>query len=153
LLDILSACVDNHCGTQDVVDKGQSESLADFVRRIRHERRLSLEEVERRAGHRIGRTYINRIEIGESTNPSPRKLQALAIGLGVLEEELFARVRGVVRSELDSLEEELLTKYRQLPPDWQKDLIGILDVLHKEHVKPAAEKKAVRKPRAKRHAA
>jgi len=125
----------------------ESESLADFVRRVRQERGWSLEEVQRRSGNRIGRTYINRIEIGESTNPSPRKLQALARGLDVLEEELFARVRGVVRSEADGLEEKLLLKFRQLPPEWRKDLIGILDLLHREHVKPSEERKAAQKPK------
>ena len=130
-------------GTQIVVYSGREpESLADFVRRIRNERGWSLVEVERRSGRGISRTHINQIEIGEQTNPSPQKLQALARGLDVLEEELFARARGVVRSETSALEEKLLIKFRQLPPAWQKDLIGILDMLHREHVEPVEEVKA-----------
>ncbi len=61
--------------------------------------------IERRSGRGMGKAYVQRIETGESTNFSPRKLQALALGLDVLKGELFARVRGVVRSEIDALEE------------------------------------------------
>jgi transcriptional regulator with XRE-family HTH domain len=132
------------------------ESLAEYVRRVRQERGWSLDEVERRSarsGYKIGRTHINRIELGESTNPSPKKLQALAVGLDVLEEELFARVRGVARSEIDGLEEQLLMKFRLLPPNWQKDLIGILDLLYREHVEPAKRREAEAAVKKRRRAA
>ena len=137
----------NHYVTQHVVYTGRApESLADFVRRVRNEHGWSYQDVERRSGHRIGRTYINRIETGESTNPSPKKLQALALGLGVLEEELFARARGAVIDQRTELEERLLSKFRQLPAHWQPGLIDIVDTLLKQYVeqdekKPPATKR------------
>jgi hypothetical protein len=67
------------------------------------------------------------------------------------EDPLFARLRGLVRVETDSIEEQL-AKLRQLPPDWQRDLIGILDLLHNQHVKQLQEKAARKQPR-KKHAA
>ncbi len=133
--------------TQYVVQTGQGvESLADFVRRVRQEQSLSLVEVERRSGHSIGRTHINRIENGEQTNPSPRKLQALARGLGVTEEELFAHARGAVLTEPAAREEKLLIKFRQLPENWQRDLMKILDVLHRQHAVHPTQLKTEKKP-------
>lgn len=146
--DISSRYVNIPHGTQDVVHTGQGpESLADFVRRVRNEQGWSLAEVERRSGHRIGRSHISRIENGESPNPSLQKLQALAIGLDVTEEELFARVRGKVLSEPDAREEKLITKFRQLPEQWQRDLMRIVDVLHRQHAKTPAEFKSEKKAR------
>ena len=87
-------------GKQLIVQKGQaSETLGDFVRRVRAEKRLSLADVHaraKRAGHKIGTTHINRIENGfiEASSVTPKKLIALAAGLGVSEDEVFAVARG-----------------------------------------------------------
>jgi transcriptional regulator with XRE-family HTH domain len=121
------------CGTQDVVQKGQAiESLADYVRRVRAERGWSLAEVEQRSGGGIGRTHINRIETGEATNPSPRKLQALARGLDVSEDELFERARGVDTNEKDFEQSEiaaLFYDYKNLSEADQGELKAIWDML------------------------
>src|ERR1700749_2576090 len=95
-----------------IVQKGQElETLSDFVRRVRIEKGLSLAEVQakaNRAGHEIGTTHINRIENGfiEAASVTPKKLIALAAGLGVSEDEVFAVARGKSVSgdlELDEL--------------------------------------------------
>jgi transcriptional regulator with XRE-family HTH domain len=70
------------------------ESLADYVRRVRSEKRYSLPEVERRSGGLISNAYVSRIENGQAVNPTPEKLKALAKGLGVSEEEIFNVARG-----------------------------------------------------------
>src|SRR4051812_106443 len=91
------------CGKQIVVSTGRgSETLADYVRRVRTEKALSLEDVSKMSGGRIGRSHINRIENGLSTSPSPQRLQALAKGLGVSEEEVFAAARGKTLSEAEA---------------------------------------------------
>ncbi len=72
----------------------QPESLADFVRRVRDEKNLSLTDVERQSGGLITNGYVSRIENGFVLNPSPKKLQALAKGLGISEDQIFAAARG-----------------------------------------------------------
>jgi transcriptional regulator with XRE-family HTH domain len=69
--------------------------LADFVRRTRVEKRLSLNDVARQSGHQISNAYVSKIENGYVTNPSPKKLRALAKGLRESEDEVFAIARGV----------------------------------------------------------
>jgi transcriptional regulator with XRE-family HTH domain len=79
-------------GKQHVVEKGQTvESLADYVRRIRNDKNLSLADVSRRAGFEIKRSHISRIENGEVKNVGVEKLKALARGLEVH----FSEVLGV----------------------------------------------------------
>lgn len=71
------------------------QSLADFVSRTMAENRISGYEVERRTNSEITQSYVNRIKNGEVLTPSAPKLKALAKGLGVSEDELFAVVRGL----------------------------------------------------------
>jgi transcriptional regulator with XRE-family HTH domain len=136
------------CGKHFVVDKGRTrESLADFVSRVRHREGYSLNKVSQRSGGRIGKTHINRIENGYTTNPSPLKLRALAQGLGVLEEELFAAAGGKSLAEPNTVEKRMLTKFRELPAATQTVVIKIVDGLHRDHVEQAAQVK----PAAKGH--
>lgn len=76
------------------VNSKRIETLPDYVRRIRIEKRLSTVDVEKQSGNRISDSYVTRIENGYVKNVSPEKLQALAKGLGVTEDEIFAVVRG-----------------------------------------------------------
>jgi transcriptional regulator with XRE-family HTH domain len=104
------------------------ESLADFVRRVRNERGLSLLDVERqsaRTGEKIAGSYVSRIENGLSANPSKNKLMALARGLGVSNEELFAVVRGMESAAptVDVAEMKLLLSFRELPAEAQEYLL------------------------------
>lgn len=72
------------------------EELADYVKRLRFEKGLSQREVEVKSGNRISKGYIGQIENREVLGHSvtPQKLQALAVGLGVSEDEIFAVARG-----------------------------------------------------------
>lgn len=76
------------------VNSKSAETLPDYVRRIRMEKRLSTVDVERQSSNRISDSYITRIENGYVKNVSPEKLKALAKGLGVSEDEVFAVARG-----------------------------------------------------------
>ncbi len=51
-----------------------------------------------RRGNKIASSYVSRIENGvaDPTGITPKKLSALALGLGVPEEEIFAIARGLV---------------------------------------------------------
>lgn len=117
-------------------DRPGRESLADYVRRVRAEKGLSLTDVQRqsaRSGPAIAGTYVNRIENGQALNPSTDRLKALARGLHVPEEEVFARARGVPpKTGLEAREAELVSYFRELGPDEQRFLIVTTKALHRE---------------------
>lgn len=79
----------------------KEKSLSKYVARVMQDKNLSGYDVERRANRRITQSFVNRIKTGEVKNPSADKLQALATGLAVSEEELFAVVRGVSTEPTD----------------------------------------------------
>jgi len=73
------------------------EGLSDFVRRVRVAQRMSVADVSAQAaryGHKIASSYISHIENNYIESPSPKKLKALAAGLGISEDELFNVARG-----------------------------------------------------------
>jgi transcriptional regulator with XRE-family HTH domain len=78
------------------VDRKQPEALADYVRRVRSEKRFSLQDVQRNSRNQIAGSYVSKIENGfaDADGVTPKKLQALALGLQVPEEEIFAVARG-----------------------------------------------------------
>ena len=106
--------------------------LADYVRRIRNEKNLSLAEVSAKSRGQIGKTHINRIENGIVTRVSLLKLRALARGLDVPEDELIAIAQGKSpRTQAPANEGELLNYFRQLSPDRQEDVLVMLNALAK----------------------
>ena len=108
----------------------ERETLADYVRRIRNEKNLSLRDVSLRSGGQIANSHISRIENGEAAGVSVEKLRALAKGLGVLEEEIFAVARGKSGSgdlQLDEL--RLLEYYRILSEERRADALAILETM------------------------
>jgi transcriptional regulator with XRE-family HTH domain len=139
-------------GSVLAVDSKGLESLADFVRRARIDKRLSLGDVERLSGRQISDSYVSRIENGDLFNPSTKKLRALARGLQISEDILFSIARGRSVSDPTEMENRLLTMFRQMPDHWKEDFLRILQGLHEQHavhndkVKNIASKK--RKPRA-----
>lgn len=73
------------------------------VRQLRHERKLTLEDVARPAGIRRG--YLCGIENGRVNPPSPRVVRGIAKGLGVEPRELLllATVQKAPREIKDDL--------------------------------------------------
>ena len=111
------------------------EPLGDFVRRIRNEKGLSLEDVSKqssRFGKRITASYVSRIENHPKLKPTADRLRALAHGLGVPVEELLARATGLVASGGKSDELQLVTRFRELSSERRADVLKIVDLWHSE---------------------
>src|SRR6185369_9058528 len=85
-----------------------------------------------RCGKYIAGSYINRIENKPKLRPSPDRLVALAAGLGVPAEELFARAIGVVASGDSTKELELLARFRKLSPKRKADVLKIVDMWYSQ---------------------
>jgi transcriptional regulator with XRE-family HTH domain len=75
--------------------KKETETLSQYVARIMEEKQLKMYDVEVRSGRRITDAYVGNILKGKARNPSVDKLQALAAGLGVDEDEIFRVARGL----------------------------------------------------------
>lgn len=115
----------------------ERESLSDFVRRIRKAKNMSCADVSRgsaRFGKRISGAYVNRIENNPTLTPSADRLTALAHGLSVPAEEVFARVVGYVPEGETPEEIELLARFRELSPERRDDLIRIVDLYYQKDV-------------------
>ena len=112
------------------------ESLGDFVRRIRREKNLSCADVSRRSGRkgqrRIAGSYVNSIENNLKLGPTADRPTALADGLGIPAEELFARVAGFAPEGESSEEIELLARFRELSPERRDDILKILDLRYQK---------------------
>lgn len=112
-----------------------SETLAEYVTRVMRDRRLSSYDVERAARGRIKQPTIYRIAAGEILEPRTASLQSLALGLGVVEEELFTIARGKPLKG-DTLAHERLAaidvKYRELSPKQRQHLDYLIQVLERE---------------------
>ena len=113
----------------------KNETLAQYIARLIGEKKLSGYEIERRAKKQISQSYFNRIKKGKIANPSPNKLKALAVGLGISEEELFAVVRG---KSPDSLKvaneqlEDLISKFERLTLSKKLYAQALIDLLNRE---------------------
>jgi transcriptional regulator with XRE-family HTH domain len=71
------------------------ELLGQYVKRIMEEKGLGLKDVQVLSGDTITDAYVANIVNGNAANPSVDKLKALALGLGVDEDELFLVARGI----------------------------------------------------------
>jgi transcriptional regulator with XRE-family HTH domain len=98
------------------------EDLADYVRRIRKEKGLSLKDVEEQSGRRISKGYISYY-----INPTRDKLIALALGLGVTEDEIFDIARGKPAAEESGSEEKDPTRktLEKLPLKFDRTIPGL----------------------------
>jgi transcriptional regulator with XRE-family HTH domain len=122
-----------------VVQNGRpiKEDLADYVRRVRNEKGLSLRDVEVKSGGGISKGYVGQIEnrdvLGQSV--TPHKLQALAVGLGVSEDEIFAVARGKSLSQPEVFDSEIYVMFRgfdELSDEDKADLLGTIRMLAAE---------------------
>jgi transcriptional regulator with XRE-family HTH domain len=120
-----------------VVDKQRPESLADYVRRVRNEKRLSLSEVQRNSQDGINSSYVSRIENGLVTNVTPEKLRALSKGLGVSEDEIFDVARGKAKLNGSDLADDeqvaaLFYDYKDLTDEDKQELRAIWEMFREE---------------------
>ena len=113
-----------------------SETLADFVRRVRKEKLLSLMDVSKQSalfGPPIAGSYVNRIERNSKRRPTAGRLKALAYGLGVPVEELLARAADLIPCDGQASDElGLLTRFRKLSPERQRDVLKMVDLWYSE---------------------
>lgn len=119
------------------------EQLAEFVRRTRKEKGLSTPDVERNSGYKISDGYVSQIENLYIKNVSPEKLAALAKGLGVTEEEVFAAARGKTpnRDVITDEKFELLSlKFGTLDGRQKAKAEVLIEVLERELERLANEK-------------
>lgn len=106
------------------------ETLSDYVRRVINEKGLNYREVARLSG------AISHATVGDIVNGIPRNygtdtLRALAKGLGVPEDELFAAARGKKPKDgLTPEEMHLLHCFRGIPSERQSDVLGYLELLY-----------------------
>jgi transcriptional regulator with XRE-family HTH domain len=79
----------------------EDESFAEFIRRIRYEKRLSLNDVVEKSDGQVSNAYVSKVENGIIQKPSIPKLKGLAKGLDIPESQIIARAqgRGVEESE------------------------------------------------------
>jgi transcriptional regulator with XRE-family HTH domain len=110
-------------------------SLADYVRRTRLEKNLSLASVSAKSRGHIGKTHINRIENGTVSRVSLAKLRALAVGLSVPVDEILAVAQGKLPDVgADTTEATLVKYFRQLSPERQNDLLLMVRALAEQIV-------------------
>jgi transcriptional regulator with XRE-family HTH domain len=120
------------------MDSKKPETLGEYVRRIRREKGLATTDVEKRSriGGKIGISngYITQIENDPSVNPSMKKLQALADGLGVPEEEIISVVRGKTADNETVADERfriISLKFHHLKGDKRRDAEALLRALER----------------------
>jgi transcriptional regulator with XRE-family HTH domain len=109
----------------------QIEDLADYLRRVRNEKGMSQRDVEIKSGNRISKGYIGQIENREVLGHSvtPQKLQALAVGLGISEDEIFAVARGKSPNEPDIEKEKVWQVYSELSERYRPVALDLISVL------------------------
>jgi transcriptional regulator with XRE-family HTH domain len=134
------------------VAKPNVETLSQYVARIIKEKGLKQDEVGKLSGGKITDGYVRSILTERATNPSIQKLQALARGLGVSEEEIFRVARGLSAAGESDAEEErsnyhvvltimcaslknrtltdLLHEVAKLPPESQEEAVKLLKYLN-----------------------
>jgi transcriptional regulator with XRE-family HTH domain len=75
--------------------KQGTNGLAVYVAKVLKEKRITLHDVQVMSGWTITDAYVGSIIRGRARNPSVEKLQALARGLGIDEDEIFRVARGL----------------------------------------------------------
>jgi transcriptional regulator with XRE-family HTH domain len=121
---------------KDLITLSGQESLDQYVRRVIKEKGLSLSDVERRSGGTISDSYVCGIINGNVGSLTIAKLKALAQGLGVPEDEVFAVARGRSPKDnqdfLESTFASLYSKYKDLSEDDKKEVFKLLEVIDRE---------------------
>lgn len=119
------------------VDKKQTEDLSDYLRRkLNEDETLTLRKIEERSGRKITHSYLSKILNRVVKNPSVEKLQAIAKGLGVPDDEVLAAVRGKRPEDdphfLKSRLGLLSLKFDKIPIDKRVNVEALIDLLDRE---------------------
>lgn len=132
------------------MDTKSGVSLADFVRTVRNKKNLSTTQVEmisKQGGAKgISDGYISQIETGYIKNVSPEKLKALAKGLGISDEEIFASARGIeANKEIISNERFAMIAegYSDLPEQARENLEPLLTAIELTIMKESKPKATI----------
>lgn len=128
-----------------VRDVTKKETLMDYVRRVMDEKGLKPGDVQRNSRGKISDSYVNTI-LTEPKNLSVEKLKALALGLGVPEDDVFDVARGYSRPIDDERFREsllfmLYEKLKTASPEKQKLIVELIRIALRE----ADEDKSKRK--------
>jgi transcriptional regulator with XRE-family HTH domain len=114
----------------------RQESLGVYVRRVLKEKGMSYSDVEGRSQGAISDSYIGNIVKGTVCSVTVGKLQALARGLDVSEDEIFAIARGTSTNDLRDFQKSrfamLFDKYKTLSGEDQEEIIILLKALEHE---------------------
>src|ERR1044072_1361064 len=115
-------------------------SLQDYLKQKMREKGLTAKEIERRSDGGITDSYISKLLRGHTKKPSIPKLKALAKGLDVDENELFAAAGGEL-IEREGISAPTLVFIMQKLID-NSDLTTLVQILIKQ--KPAKIKALLR---------
>lgn len=112
------------------------ENLDQYVQRVLKEKGLSPSAVEQRSGGRISDSYIYSILSGNIGSLTVAKLKALALGLGVAEDEVFAAARGLAPEDEPDFQgshfASLYRKYSDLSNEDKREVQILVEVLNHE---------------------
>lgn len=108
-----------------------------YVRRVMREKNLSVAEVERRSVGEISDSYVHGIMSGKvKGSQTVTKLKALAHGLGVNEDEIFAVARGLTPHQQPRYHNgefaRLAAMFETLPDTEKSELRVLLETLGNE---------------------
>jgi transcriptional regulator with XRE-family HTH domain len=116
-----------------IMTESSSQSLSYYVRRLLAEKSLSLADVELRASGKISDSRIAGLAAGDCDNLRYETLRALAKGLGIAEERLFAVAIGMENPEVQEYDFLVLyRKYTDLSSADRQEIDGLLALLHRE---------------------
>lgn len=116
------------------VSRKHDEDLADYLRQKLNDG-ATLRGIEERSEGGITHSYLSKLLSGAASNPSRDKLKAIARGLGVPEEEVFAAAQGRARSESEVFDSEIYVMFRgfdELSDEDKADLLGTIRMLAAE---------------------
>lgn len=116
------------------VSRKQDEELADYLRQKLNDG-ATLRGIEERSEGGITHSYLSKLLSGAASNPSRDKLKAIALGLGVSEDEVFAAAQGRTRSESEVFNSEIylmLKGYDELSDNDKSELLPTVRMLSAE---------------------
>lgn len=123
------------------VSRKHDDDLATYLReKLNNIPGLTLRGIEERSGKTITHSYLSKLLSGAASNPSRDKLKALAKGLGVSEDEVFAAARGKTPADDPNFDKtrfgQMALKFDRLrelgPVDARVNVTALIDLLDRE---------------------